>query len=225
MSEAQKKEVSGETSKVIVPQKTKTIKIEQTFKRKDGTQGKIEIDYAKVSARVAEFNKLHKNGSIVTNYEFKEGWGIFKATVVLDVKQDTRIFTGTSMGKVGAVKAFEKLETIAVGRALAFAGFLSDGEIASSEEMRNYEEATTEVNTDEAIKKLTAAKTLEELQKAWVSLTEAERQNKFIQTYKEQLKKQYANTPSGTKEPGMVRTPQGKDNGDGAKEDSGQQNA
>jgi len=35
-------------------------------------------------------------------------------------------------------KDFEKQETIAVGRALAFAGFLSDGEVASYEEMEDF---------------------------------------------------------------------------------------
>lgn len=208
MEKTIKKEVSGETSKPIIAQRVKTIKL----------QGK---DYAQVSDRVAAFHKANKNGAIKTELELKDSLAVFRATVILDVKNPERSFPGTSMGTYSGAKALEKLETIAVGRALAFAGFLSDGEIASSEEMQKYEENQTAVNPDEAIKKLTAAKTLEELQKAWVSLTEAERQNQMIQTYKEQLKKQYANTPSRPEKPGVARTPQGEDNGDGAKEDSG----
>ena len=202
------KELSGESSKPTIPQRVKTIKL----------QGK---DYAQVSDRVSVFHKAHQNGSIKTDLDLRDSFAIFKATVILDAKNPDRIFTGTSMGKYGGAKALEKLETIAVGRALAFAGFLSDGEIASSEEMQKYEEIILEVNTDEAIKKLTEAKTIEALQKAWVSLTEAERQNKVIQSYKDQLKKQYENTSSRTKKSGVVPAAEGEDNGNGPTEGSG----
>lgn len=196
--------------------KTKTIKIKQ---------GSVEIDYAKVSARIAEMHKAHKDASIKTSFDFKEGWAIIVATFTPDTKKPERVFTGTSMGKVGAIKAFEKLETIAVGRALAFAGFLSDGEIASSEEMANYFDKQTEVNTEEAVKTLTTAKTLPELQQAWLSLTEAERNNPTILNYKDQLKKQYANTPSRPKKSTVAGPAKGQDNRDRAQTDSGVKNS
>ena len=43
------------------------------------------------------------------------------------------------------MKSFEKLESIAVGRALAFAGFSADGEIASFEEMEEYEKKPSKI--------------------------------------------------------------------------------
>lgn len=97
-------------------------------------------DYAKVSSRLAEYHKAEKEPAIETSYQFDNGYLITTATV--HAKGGT--FTGHSFGKVDKVKAFEKLETVAVGRALAFAGFLADGEIASYEEMEDYETAKAE---------------------------------------------------------------------------------
>jgi hypothetical protein len=90
--------------------------------------------YAPVSERVAQFHREHAKGNINTMYEFKEGFCIFKATIAFD----DRTFNGHAFGKVGTEKAFEKLESVAVGRALAFAGYLAGGEIASYDEMENF---------------------------------------------------------------------------------------
>lgn len=192
--------------------KTRTINL--------GQGGKV-IEYAKVSARVGEFHKLYKLPAITTSFEFKEGWAIFKATVIPDTTKPERCFTGTSMGKVGAVKAFEKLETIAVGRALAFAGLLSDGEIASNEEMQSYAEAIPLSDNTKALEKLSAAKTKGELGIAWVKLSQAERDNQEVLELKNTLKAKYENTSSGTKDAGLVSAPQGEDNGNGVEKDSG----
>jgi hypothetical protein len=90
------------------------------------------VEYAKVAARLMEFHDDNTECSIVTTCDFKDGWALFCATVTN--KRGT--FTGHSLGKVGSQKKdFEKQETIAVGRALAFAGYLASGEIASVEEM------------------------------------------------------------------------------------------
>lgn len=110
--------------------------------------------YAPVSERVAQFHRDHKDGKIETSYEFKEGYVIFKAVVSFEnlyqiddlpngqvCKQtvlDTRKFTGHAFGKVGQEKAFEKIESVAVGRALAFAGYLAGGEIASYDEIEKF---------------------------------------------------------------------------------------
>lgn len=146
------------------------------------------IDYAKVSARLAEFHKANKNGTLETSYDFREGMVIFRAKLTPDVSKPERSFPGTSLGKLGATKAFEKLETIAVGRALAFAGYLSDGEIASSEEMEKYEEPVIQIDSESAVAKLKAANNLEELQTEWRQLTEAERRNEEVAFAKEALK-------------------------------------
>lgn len=176
------------------------------------------IEYAKVSARVAEFNRQNGNGSITTEYDFRDGWVIFKATVVPDMKNETRVFKGTSMGKVGATKAFEKLETIAVGRALAFAGLLSDGEIASSEEMIKYEESPVVVDELGTIGKLNQCKTAEELKKEWLALSPEERANPVVLAAKNRIKEflPNENPSSGTTKPGLAPVAQGEDNGNRA---------
>ena len=90
------------------------------------------VQYAKVASRSAEFHKDNDTCSVETTCEFKEGYVIFTARVT--TKKGT--FTGHSMDKVsGRQKQFEKQETIAVGRALAFAGYLASGDIACAEEM------------------------------------------------------------------------------------------
>lgn len=92
------------------------------------------IQYAKVAARAAEFHKDHKECSIETACEFKEGYVLFSAKVTTS----KGTFTGHSMDKIGGrQKQFEKQETIAVGRALAFAGYLASGDIACAEEMED----------------------------------------------------------------------------------------
>lgn len=177
-----KKGTSAEIPIATVPQisvgvnKAKTIKLNGN------------IDYAKVSARLAEFHKNNKNGMVETKYEFAEGMVIFRAILTPNVDKPQRNFPGTSLGKLGATKAFEKLETIAVGRALAFAGYLSDGEIASSEEMEKYEEPVIQINTESAINKLKAAIDMESLKSVWLNLTQAERNNEEIAFTKEEIK-------------------------------------
>lgn len=92
------------------------------------------IQYAKVAARSAEFHADNEKCSIETTCEFKEGYVLFSAKVTTS----KGTFTGHSMDKVsGRQKQFEKQETIAVGRALAFAGYLATGEIACAEEMED----------------------------------------------------------------------------------------
>jgi len=102
-------------------------------------------EYAPVSARVEQFHKDYGDGSITTETTFSEGHVIVKATITFSASNEapTRTFTGHSYGKVGTEKAFEKLETTAVGRALAFAGYLAGGEIASYDEMEAFNTKTT----------------------------------------------------------------------------------
>ncbi len=92
-------------------------------------------EYAPVGERIKAFHETYtKDTSIETDVEFKEGWSYVKATI----KFDGKTFNGHSFGKLGVEKALEKLETVAVGRALAFAGFAPDGSIASYEEMEKF---------------------------------------------------------------------------------------
>lgn len=114
------------------------------------------FNYAKVATRLKEFlEDYQKDVSIDTTAEFKDGWVVFKAVVTCP----RGVFTGHSLGQVGKKdKAFEKQETIAVGRALAFAGYLASGEIASLEEMQELDRTTpSEVSID----------SLKQLQRDW----------------------------------------------------------
>ena len=108
-------------------------------------------DYAKVVTRVLEMHADSGECSVETSCEFIQGVGVmFRAAVT--TKKGT--FTGHSFGKIGnKQKQFEKQETIAVGRALAFAGYLASGEIASYEEMSDFHSPEpperTHITTDE----------------------------------------------------------------------------
>lgn len=69
-----------------------------------------------------------------------------------------------------AKKDFEKLETISVGRALAFLGFAKNGQIASTEEMErfyNYQEDKQEEDIESAIEYLKESSNIEELKSRW----------------------------------------------------------
>ena len=141
--------------------KTKTIKL----------QGK---EYAQVKDRIQEFRKENPNGSIITQSDFvgspSGGTMILKATIVADLSSaHSKTATGQAFGKVDGQKAFEKLETIAVGRALAFLGYASDGEIASSDEMEEFIEFQAEKKL-EAMDKLSKCTTVVQLKKVFISL-------------------------------------------------------
>lgn len=102
-------------------------------------QGK---QYAQVKDRLAEFRKDNPRGLIETSPTINpDGSILFRAKIVKDKADNTSAeATGHAMGMNKGLKAFEKLETIAVGRALALLGYASDGEIASSEEMEEFED-------------------------------------------------------------------------------------
>jgi len=95
--------------------------------------------YVGVHTRVQKFHDKYKNGQITT--DFTTVWDIisFKATVILDVDaKNPRCFTWSSLWDITKEKAFEKLETVAVGRALAFAWFDIKDWIASWDEMDRF---------------------------------------------------------------------------------------
>jgi hypothetical protein len=129
-------------------------------------------DYAKVAERLKEFHKTYKNGKIETSYNLTEAMICFKTIITPDVEKPERFFTGHSLGKIAGVKAFEKLETISAGRALAFLGLLADGEIASADEMEEYIEETNSKEADRL-------ETIEELKKVADKITSVEELRKF----------------------------------------------
>lgn len=131
-----------------------------------------DADYAKVPDRLKLFREDCPNGLIETSPEIKEdGTIIFTARILKDKsKPESGEATGHSYGKPGnAVKAFEKLETIAVGRALALLGYLASGEIASSEEMDDFLAYKNQKVAD-AIGLLADAEDLDDLKKRFMTL-------------------------------------------------------
>lgn len=96
-------------------------------------------DYVPVHERVQEFRKDHKAGSIVTVMVGSDPV-TFRAEVSLD-GQERPVATGHASEEGGMRKggrsesAVEKVETAAVGRALAFLGYQITRGIASREEV------------------------------------------------------------------------------------------
>ncbi|OQB05450.1 MAG: hypothetical protein BWY21_01997 [Parcubacteria group bacterium ADurb.Bin216] len=151
-------------------------------------------DYAKVAERLKEFHSQYKTGKIETSYNLTEAMICFKAIITPDTTKPERYFTGHSLGAIKGVKAFEKLETIAVGRALAFLGLLADGDIASADEMETYkEELGGDIDPSEAIAKLGEAEDENQLKVIWKNLSEKERQNKEVLSLKDFLKEEFNN--------------------------------
>lgn len=113
----------------------------KTINKKINTISLSGKDYAQVKDRVIEFRNENPRGLIETFPTVQpDGIIIFKAKILKDKSDNTSAeATGHAMGTNKGVKAFEKLESIAVGRALAFLGYGTDGAIASSEEMEEFE--------------------------------------------------------------------------------------
>ena len=131
--------------------------------------------YATVPTRIKEFRSECPNGLIETKPEIQaDGSVIFTARILKDKSNpNSGEATGHSIGKVSdkADKAFEKLETIAIGRALAILGYMASGEVASSEEMEEFNKFKMERHeqqVNETIEALRNAKTIAELQKVFV---------------------------------------------------------
>lgn len=133
-------------------------------------QGK---QYAQVSERLRAIHEEHKNFDIKTNYEFFGEQVVFRAKLTIRDKEGVKepvTYYGHSQGKLGAQKAFEKLETIAVGRALAFAGYHADGEIASADEMQDMEAEIDKEILADAVAQIMDAKDVPALEKTYKDL-------------------------------------------------------
>lgn len=100
-----------------------------------------QADYAKVADRLKIFREENPRGSIETQGEIKDGVIIFRTTIIKDLSDaHSARATGTALQEVSKkTKEFEKTESISVGRALALLGYLASGEIASSEEMEEFQ--------------------------------------------------------------------------------------
>lgn len=133
------------------------------------------VDYAGVADRLKRFREDNPRARITTEFkELESGGFIFQSTILKDkADADSAEATGTAMYSAKEMekqKAFEKLETIAVGRALSLMGYLNNGEIASSEEMEEFEGFKDNKQREEAEKKLNSSKTLSDLQTIYTEI-------------------------------------------------------
>ena len=127
-------------------------------------------DYAKVPERIKLFREDCPNGSIRTSFNLDNDTLVFTATIIKDKSDPSSAdATGHSMAKMTTKqKEFEKQETIAVGRALALLGYLASGEIASSEEMEEFNSYKKEQRAEavaNTIADMGMATTIEEVRK------------------------------------------------------------
>lgn len=151
-------------------------------------------EYAQVKDRLLQFRNDNPNGSIHTEPSIQQDGSIlFKAHIVKDKKDEhSAEATGHALGAAKGDKAFEKLETIAVGRALAILGYASDGEIASSEEMQEffeYKEQQKQALITEMTERLNDCKNIEELKVVWPSVPADVK--KDLEPLKDRLKNKY----------------------------------
>lgn len=113
----------------------------------------IPEDYVPVHTRVQQFHEKYPNWCINTESEMIWDKTVkFLARVVLDVTSDhLRQFSWQSFCNIIKDKAFEKWETVAVWRALAFAWFEIQSWIASQDEMNKFmtSEQMSDVLADE----------------------------------------------------------------------------
>lgn len=188
----------------------KTVKTTKIVK-KTKTGKEIAIDYAKVADRLVEFRADNPRSKIWTEHtRDEEGNYIFNAYVWKDTTDLIKMISGGVVGKEEAKfscdangtatesakkiemeKGFEKLETIAVGRALAMLGYAADGNVASDEEMKAFEDFKQEKAAEavqNAVDELEKAKTVDELREKFVGLPREIRMNNEVVAKKDELK-------------------------------------
>lgn len=121
-------------------------------------------DYATVPQRLKAFREANPRASVLSKPTITDGGQIiFETEIIQDLKDpNSPRANGHSYGKASdGDKAFEKLETVSTGRALSKIGYLNNGQIASTEEMREYEDYI-EDQYQEAVLEVHTAKTREE---------------------------------------------------------------
>lgn len=164
-------------------------------------------DYAKVADRIKVFWEENPNGKIDTE---REDISDNKVRFIARIWRDSDVvsnlattgtdinaikFTANAMASADAIKKGdkenEKLETVAVGRALAMLGYLASGEVASREEMEQFEAYKADLFQDEVnktIELMKKTKTIDELRKLYVSLRSELRTSPEIINAKDELK-------------------------------------
>lgn len=184
------------------------------------TRIKGNTEYAKVADRLKEFRAANPRSKIsVKHYHDEDGnltsrayvwkdkvefYELLKSGVSSQDALESADSEGTSFMKSSQLvkeKGFEKNETIAVGRALALLGYAASGEIASSEEMEEFERYQADKIIEArsvATGKINQAKSIADLQQIWMSLTKEQRLDKTIQQAKDARKEELNNEGGAT---------------------------
>lgn len=151
-------------------------------------QGK---DYATVPARLKEFREKNPRAAISTEPRFLDDGSVVFRTQITQDRADEYSATATGTARYSATevskpKAFEKLETISIGRALAVLGYLNNGEVATSEEMEDFENYKLE-KVEQAIEDIKKAEKRADFQAILSSLS-ADQQRQVTPVIKARMK-------------------------------------
>lgn len=131
-------------------------------------------DYALVPARLKEFREQNPNADIESEPHWHDDGSLdFKTRITKDLK-DPNSAKGTgwahySAKEMQSAKAFEKLQTVSKGRALADIGYLNNGQIATTEEMDEFN-AYKDQQIENAVDHLKSAPTIDDLKDIFMNL-------------------------------------------------------
>lgn len=186
-------------------------------------------EYAKVSDRLKLFWEENPNGKIDTEREELTGgkvrfiariWrdsAVLVSAVQSGASPEALKYTASATASADAVKKGdkenEKLETVAVGRALAMLGYLASGEVASMEEMEAFEkfrETKKLKEIEKAIDQLQKSPDLDKLKDVFTKLDLNVRRNPHVVRTKDLMKQKLTRLDENTnrvKEAGSVNTP------------------
>lgn len=164
--------------------------------KKTKTGKEIEIQHAKVADRLLEFWKDNPRGSITPIYDIEGSRLIFTVKIIKDKSaKNSAEATGHAYTVLDqSDKQFEKLETVATGRALALLGYASSGEVASFEEMEEFI-AYREARVDEIIAEMETIKDITKLREYFMSLGSYMAESKVIEA-KDKRKAELSNETS-----------------------------
>ena len=127
-------------------------------------------EYAFVADRLKEFRQDCPNGLIESTPTLTDDTVMFQVRILKDkAKPESAEATGTAFNKFGQPKILEKTETQALGRALALLGYLASGEIASAEEMIEFEQYK-EDRLNEVVGRIKDIDNMDELKSYFMSL-------------------------------------------------------
>lgn len=165
--------------------------------------------YSEVKTRIKEFRTDNPRGLIETVPTIQpDGQILFRTRILKDKGDETSAeATGHALGANKGEKAFEKLETISVGRALALLGYSADGEIASSEEMEEFEDWQEDKFREAVLasrERIEDCKNEDELKEVWADLPVEVK--KELNSFKDELKAKFVKKVS-VKKPVVKQNP------------------